>query len=124
MNKEVKAKWVAALRSGKYEQAHGELRGDENAFCCLGVLCEISGVGSWGYDSETGLPEKAYCAGTAFENDLPPHAVLDWAGFSAGAAIARRIPKVTIGGDEEVLHDHNDGGRTFAEIADAIEAQL
>lgn len=37
----LKARWVKALRSGKYMQGQNALRnGDE--FCCLGVLCEIS----------------------------------------------------------------------------------
>jgi len=44
MNPEIKAKWVAALRSKKYQQAKKALRKDvdgKSAFCCLGVLCEI-----------------------------------------------------------------------------------
>lgn len=43
MNAELKAKWIAALKSGEYEQARQVLRHDER-FCCLGVLCEVSGV--------------------------------------------------------------------------------
>lgn len=43
MDKELKAKWVAALRSGKYKQGKGVLRGHSNAYCCLGVLCEVAG---------------------------------------------------------------------------------
>lgn len=35
----VKAKWVAALRSGKYEQGKGYLK-DGNSYCCLGVAVE------------------------------------------------------------------------------------
>lgn len=45
MNKELKNKWIEALRSGKYKQGKGALRtGDiENPhYCCLGVLCAIS----------------------------------------------------------------------------------
>jgi hypothetical protein len=34
--------WVAALRSGKYAQGTDKLCKD-NAYCCLGVLCEIQG---------------------------------------------------------------------------------
>lgn len=42
MNPEIKAKWVAALRSGEYKQGRGQLRiGDR--FCCLGVLCDLHG---------------------------------------------------------------------------------
>ena len=41
MNKQLKAKWVQALRSGKYKQGQEHLRGIDNTFCCLGVLCDI-----------------------------------------------------------------------------------
>lgn len=40
MNKEIKAKWIEALRSGKYIQVRNALR-DRHGFCCLGVLCDI-----------------------------------------------------------------------------------
>lgn len=43
-------RWVAALRSGKYEQGQGYLRQDitdhhghtTSEFCCLGVLCDLT----------------------------------------------------------------------------------
>ena len=35
--------WVAALRSGKYKQQKGTLRGSRG-YCCIGVLCAINGV--------------------------------------------------------------------------------
>lgn len=42
----LKAKWIAALRSGKYVQGKGYLhkitKGKEHMFCCLGVLCEVA----------------------------------------------------------------------------------
>lgn len=40
MNRDIKDKWVAALRSGEYEQGKGRLR-EGDKFCCLGVLCDI-----------------------------------------------------------------------------------
>lgn len=33
-------KWIAALRSGKYKQAKGELQ-NEKGYCCLGVACKV-----------------------------------------------------------------------------------
>lgn len=51
MDAQLKAKWIEALRSGKYAQAVGRLRDDENCYCCLGVLCDISGLGLWGGNS-------------------------------------------------------------------------
>lgn len=49
-------RWLDALRSGKYAQTRGHLR-DKNGFCCLGVLCDVSGVGVWreGYRGEFNL---------------------------------------------------------------------
>lgn len=45
MNPEIKAKWVEALRSGKYKQGTTGLHNNElNTFCCLGVLCEVQSV--------------------------------------------------------------------------------
>jgi hypothetical protein len=40
MNKEWKAKWVKALRSGKYRQGRTRLY-DGKFYCCLGVLKEL-----------------------------------------------------------------------------------
>lgn len=54
MNPEVKALWIEALRSGKYQQGQGALRrisdgGGPDQFCCLGVLCDLAPteLGSW-----------------------------------------------------------------------------
>lgn len=42
MNKEVKKKWIAALRSGEYNQIDGRLASEDGSkHCCLGVLCEL-----------------------------------------------------------------------------------
>lgn len=51
MNQELKEKWIAALRSGKYEQGTGFLCKD-GAYCCLGVLMEVSGNPEWVADVE------------------------------------------------------------------------
>lgn len=47
MKKELKQKWIDALRSGKYTQTFGALKrveeyeGNPVGDCCLGVLCEV-----------------------------------------------------------------------------------
>lgn len=46
MDKELKRKWIEALRSGKYQQGRQYLRCG-NKFCCLGVLCDIVKPDSW-----------------------------------------------------------------------------
>lgn len=59
--KELKAKWVKALRSGEYQQGQGQLCTRTNdgsySFCCLGVLEDVAGktsrsemsINGWGY---------------------------------------------------------------------------
>lgn len=48
MTPELKAKWVSALRGGKYKQGRDRLivssveSGD--SYCCLGVLCAVMGL--------------------------------------------------------------------------------
>ena len=41
MRADVKAKWVAALRSGDYKQGTGTLLNEKNEYCCLGVLAQV-----------------------------------------------------------------------------------
>jgi hypothetical protein len=110
MNPEVKAQWVAALRSGEYKQTKGHLKQD-GGHCCLGVLCDLyakqSGIQSWTSDD----------FGHADDKELAGERVLAWSGL-------RHQVYVDIGEDRALLHIHNDKERTFDEIADAIEAQL
>ena len=40
MPKEIKDKWIAALRSGKYKQGKYRLEND-GGYCCLGVLQKV-----------------------------------------------------------------------------------
>lgn len=45
MDNNLKEKWVAALRSGKYRQGHRVLNDSvTKEYCCLGVLCEVVGI--------------------------------------------------------------------------------
>jgi hypothetical protein len=47
MNRELKQKWINALRSGSYIQGRNRLRNLDNSFCCLGVLCDIVDNSKW-----------------------------------------------------------------------------
>jgi hypothetical protein len=56
MDKALKAKWVKALRSGRYKQAEGVLRlsatdpdtdKTTHKYCCLGVLAQIIDPKGW-----------------------------------------------------------------------------
>lgn len=46
MDPEIKAKWIAALRSGRYPQTRAALRTDVG-YCCLGVLCDLLRPKGW-----------------------------------------------------------------------------
>lgn len=117
MNKEVKKKWVEALRGGDYEQATERLRdsfGGGYGYCCLGVLCDLyakeRGI-EWSKEDEL-LGEAAHL----------PEAVRDWARLpiDAGARVFFRGYK----NRHVELTEINDDGESFREIADAIEEQL
>jgi hypothetical protein len=105
LDPEIKEKWVAALRSGQFKQGRGSLR-NGNQYCCLGVLCVISGLGEW---------ESWWESQMAFRYDgdastcYPPLAFAAAIGLSTGRMS---------------LYGHmNDGDElTFGEIADHIEA--
>lgn len=121
MDQGIKARWVEALRSGKYLQGKNDLRyradHKKSEFCCLGVLCEIAvddGVifppqrNAWGayvYDEATKVPSRA---------------VKDWAGISEfnPAVIGPD------GGRTSLATLNDEAGLDFNAIADIIEAQL
>lgn len=102
--------WVEALRSGKYTQARHRLRRGD-AMCCLGVACEISGLGAW---SDMGI---YLVQGGRDSMMILPEPVKDWLGLS------RTDSAFGSGYDAPQLTEMNDGGKTFAEIADVIEAE-
>lgn len=115
MDTEIKAKWIAALRSGKYQQTQKTLR-DATGYCCLGVLCDVLGLG-WEPSAEEGFFE---CRGSS---EVLPDEALSLSGISLSA------PAVQKDGKYVGLAMLNDGGgtflaHTFAEIADLIEEQL
>lgn len=114
MNGEIKAKWLAALRSGKYEQGEGALF-NNNKFCCLGVLCEIHS------DEVEDLWEVDQDGVNTYDSDsgLLPAVVMEWAGLTS------KDPRVQVSEDKEVTVSYlNDEGHSFKYIADIIEREL
>lgn len=117
MNPDIKAQWLQALRSGKYRQGTGSLKSKSGSYCCLGVLCDLAS--REGIVSEErrydGLPLFRSTTNRSDENDLTlPGAVAEWAGLRQTA------PTVM----DKGLAGLNDGGMSFAEIADLIEEHL
>lgn len=109
MKKEIAEVWCAALRGGEYEQGKGRLS-DGDRFCCLGVLCDLSGLESWVADD----PARWRYGG--YDAILPPE-VMDW------ACMNDDNPEVVLSSGEAMsLASLNDRGLSFNEIADLIEA--
>lgn len=106
INKTRVRKLVKALRSGKYKQARGKLR-RANAFCCLGVACDI-------YRKEVG--GKWVHGRFLQERDVMPDKVSGWFGFPCPN------PWIVLpNGASTGLADKNDSGSTFGQIAKLIE---
>lgn len=130
MNEEIKKRWIADLRSGKYEQGQGSLEKD-GKYCCLGVLC-LQAV-------EAGIAERwvisqPYADGTIrfgidydASDSVAPACVYDWAGLEDGN------PSIFYDDDGKLpnslasnsLAEMNDSGLyDFNQIADVIEREF
>lgn len=132
MNTEVKEKWIAALRSGKYEQGSEKLR-SVTGYCCLGVLCDLYSQEQnqeWefrgAFEEENTQPmDYWYFDG---QGEFLPETVREWAGLS----IASPKVKVNVTGEDDEddwfynneIANLNDSGYTFNALADLIEEQL
>lgn len=117
MRKDIKAKWIRALRSGKYRQGDGQLRNDDK-FCCLGVLCDIHAKATgekWDGNTYAGV-----------EIQLPV-SVAKWARIPKKFLDDHSIQETDIQLSEDPddnLSTLNDSGHTFKEIADVIKEKL
>jgi hypothetical protein len=106
MDQEVKAKWVEALRSGKYAQSFNLLQ-DGHGHCCLGVLCDlVDKDGWWVQDGGEIYTEIEHRTCRTF----PHETVLSLSKLAPDAAAE--------------LARQNDAGLDFAEVADWIEKYL
>ena len=113
MKKEIKARWVAALRSGVYAQTKEKLRSGDG-YCCLGVLCDL-------HANETNTPwtPDGFSFMYKWANLVLPSDVRKWAGLTLND------PTVKVNGKQESLSNMNDTHqKSFDDIADAIEKGL
>ena len=113
MKKEIADQWVTALRSGNYKQTKERLHRTDNTFCCLGVLCDISGLGVW--ESANLVDGIMYTTKGGQTVGFPPEDVRDWAGINSVSGCIHLDSGLTS------LATLNDNGATFEEIADIIE---
>lgn len=141
MDAEIKKRWVEALRSGEYSQGKGALRAQSaDSYCCLGVLCDLAvkdGAAGWvPYDQHSYLAvyhpsqDEVYTTLSRQDYLVLPQAIADWAGLrgvspeiSTDAVDDERLTDIDWDGTDFVgLTNLNDGGFTFEQIADLIEA--
>lgn len=116
MTKTIKDKWLAALRSGEYQQTRGGLR-DNVGYCCLGVLCDLHAKEA-GKDWIAPVYGRYYKYGE--QEAYLPYTVMEWAGFNCMVSCNPQIQH----GKDTSLSSLNDRGIPFTEIADVIEKQL
>lgn len=119
MTNEQKQEWIAALRSGGYEQTTECLK-DSTGYCCLGVLCDISGLGEWEGNlyigADVDLPQSVQR-----EYDLYPD------GWHFPKTTVEKYTSIDLGSeprDGYSLAALNDAGMTFGEIANMLEGSL
>jgi hypothetical protein len=106
MDAELKAKWVAALRSGEHTQAQGVLKAENGSMCCLGVLAHVMGA-EWNSSLRPVLNGKLIRAWTS-----------DHLSKEIGADIGLAWD------DQQRLAEMNDAGTPFSTIADWIEKNV
>lgn len=114
MNKKIAKRWVAALRSGDYKQAKGQLRTSDDGFCCLGVLCNLHAEAHPKIAREQTDPIRYFS-----EKAILPTVVRSWSGMESRTGNAYNI---SFGlRDYRTLAEANDAGVTFEQIANWIE---
>lgn len=147
MNPAIVARWVAALRSGRYMQGQQYLNTPGQGFCCLGVLCDLhreDGLGTWAPGTGPYTEQLEYApdgADPEAEGDVAglPAQVMSWAGITRMGFLGDPhvtqwqpgsnvpvLPPLTVAmqasfGGASCLAGANDTGATFAQLADFIE---
>ena len=128
MKPAVKKLWLKALRSGKYLQTRGGLRGNAVqdykgnpvdaetgvGYCCLGVLQDLY---AQEHNVDFGKGKKYLrVTGKASWGLYPSRAVCRWAGLDYHSK--------DVSEEQGILGEWNDGKTTFLRIADWIEENL
>jgi hypothetical protein len=116
MDAMLRDQWIAALRSGKYQQGRGSLRcvraDGTSRWCCLGVVLDVSGAGEWGGE----LPPPSRTMAYIMPNGSQSIYVLDHEVMEALGMPACQMDILVFMNDQQ--------GRSFAEIAAWIEENL
>lgn len=107
---EFRTSWIAALRSDEYKQRRGQLCRVDGSFCCLGVACELL--------VKEGMLERqgqGYRAGKELREGYLPGRSCKFIGLRSRGGLPR--------GEELPLSGLNDTGKSFEEIATALETE-
>lgn len=137
MKRELKDKWLAALRSGEYlqgvgrlyaagcccgeYQGVGRLYAAADGYCCLGVLAKVAGLPIYNLDGdgdgEVDIDGIGVTQEEAKKNKYSPiwQLVVN-PEFSPNNSVAPI--------DFDGLIEMNDSGKSFTDIADKIEKQI
>lgn len=121
----IKEVWLKALRSGDYTQGKGCLRVDDK-FCCLGVLGDNLNGYRW---KSNNLDRRRYelvvlgddGVERGFMSELIDHGLHE---HVVSPIEDDHLRNKMIVRTQRVLTGLNDGGHTFDQIADVIEAVL
>ena len=112
MTSELKQQWIEALRSGRYKQGIRALRDINEAYCPLGVLCDILDMTQWEHSIwECGNGQKCH--------------IFSWRGSSVRLSYKARHDIGLPDSAQLTIMSLNDRlGWTFAQIADWIEKNV
>lgn len=112
MNKQLRRKWLRALRSGSYRRGEGSLVSEDGRkFCCLGVLADIQGC-VW----QESIRDSSLVP-------IMPHGRKPLANDGTDFLPVRRTGGLTED-QQSTLAEMNDDGKSFKQIADFIESHF
>jgi hypothetical protein len=131
MKKDLKERWLAALRSKDYEQGRNYLAkialNGNRYHCCLGVLCDLATKDEVISQEVSSLePGRLHrLIGFAGALSLPGNEIDVWTGLEVTATDSSRNDGEAYPIDfYTVLAEKNDQGATFEEIADFIDKNV
>lgn len=105
--------WIDALRSGEYQQCDSKLR-TSTGFCCMGVACDLVDRTLWTKTTfDDGGVTYEYRDGNHTVGVFPPKDV-------SVHLFGERWPELRL----YVAHLNDGQKKTFAQIADVLEATL
>lgn len=115
MKRNVRDRWVKALRSGRYKQTTGQLgqrdKSGKESFCCLGVLAKVAAAEKSIERPVWDIDELIVVDGDAWHNDELPAAIRKQVGLTD--LQQRRLVEL-----------NDDQNASFKAIADFIEKKI